>query len=193
MKSLPDVSRELLFENSPLAAVHVSQGQKLNTDLFENGNPANDVVKGFFEKPYNDLSGFKNPLALIERFSHFVATQDLYGTTVPVLVNPKIDTWVRIIVREICRIGPENIKILRGKGGSGKTYQALTSAGKQKKVNVLITSASHVSCENMRDEAAGLGLDLSARIKTPHSFYQLVNAHGKWEGMPAWEGGQPPR
>ena len=113
------------------------------------------------------------------------------------IMNPDALFWWRVFWDQLNRIGKENVRLVTGPAGSGKTtwIKTLLRDTRIDTDRVFLCAPTGVACERLRAELrkegpgslpAELAKALSDRVETPHTRYEMSDAQHKQEGFPEW-------
>ena len=114
------------------------------------------------------------------------------------LLSPATAQWWWIFWRQVERIGYENIMLVTGRAGTGKTTYL---EAKLKELGIAfpmvhLCAPTGVACARLRHAISSLGNDFSRRVHTPHSMFKMSRKQdGKFvfDGFPEWVKTYKPR
>lgn len=108
------------------------------------------------------------------------------------IINPDAVFWWRMLWSQLDRIGYENIEVIAGPAGSGKTTEL------QKRLreisidpeDVYPCAPTGVACERLRAALRAVSEDMASRVDTPHTRFEMSDDNHQQIGIPAWVTGR---
>lgn len=104
------------------------------------------------------------------------------------IMNPDALFWWRVFWGQLERIGKENVRVVTGPAGTGKTtwLKNLLRDTKIDPDRVFPCAPTGVACENLRKALLTISRELANRVDTPHTRYEMADMQHKQEGFPEW-------
>lgn len=108
------------------------------------------------------------------------------------VLNPDAVYWWRMMWSQLERIGYDNVEMIIGPAGSGKTTELKNRLSEMKiEADDLFPCApTGVACERLRAALRSVNEEFAARVDTPHTRFELADENHQQIGIPAWVSGR---
>ena len=108
------------------------------------------------------------------------------------VLNPDAVYWWRMMWSQLERIGYDNVEMIIGPAGSGKTTELKNRLSEMKiEADDLFPCApTGVACERLRAAMRSVNDEFAARVDTPHTRFELSDENHQQIGIPAWVSGR---
>lgn len=108
------------------------------------------------------------------------------------VLNPDAVYWWRMMWSQLERIGYDNIEMIIGPAGSGKTTELKNRLSEMKiEADDLFPCApTGVACERLRAALRSVNEEFAARVDTPHTRFEMADENHQQVGIPAWVSGR---
>lgn len=108
------------------------------------------------------------------------------------IMNPDAVFWWRMMWSQLERIGYDNVELIIGPAGSGKTTELKNRLSEMKiEADDLFPCApTGVACERLRASLRKVSEEFAARVDTPHTRFEMADANHQQIGIPVWVTGR---